>query len=774
MTAAWNPNKAKSPPAQPSMVVAALGCGGVEKPANSLVLEIGLTRQQGAMVIDEPMRPQTSLPPEREVPPESHQEATQEAPGEVSPPRGNLPSSMVDKAVPDRLEYYLQHGWPIFPCEIGGKRPLTAHGFKDASTDHNQVRTWQKQWPGANWGVRCGNAAEGGAGLVVVDIDLKSGGLDTWEQLREEHSEPLQTVTVRTGSGGSHLYFKYPAGHMIKSGTDVLGPGIDVRADGGYVVLPPSKTKQPYIFELAPEDIPIDDLPSWMLARLDGHPKQAEVTETPTTQENDPELAPPDLSSAISMLNALKEERVNDYSQWLAVGMSLYSLGPDGLKVWDSWSQKSEKYERGKCAQKWATFTPALTDANKITFASLVSWAEEDKCQPFLRRAKKGAGPADYANALAAFKWQFALNDMNDRIYTGGALLSDIRMGVIEYGLRSYGYRSEKDTQVAILNTAHEHVFHPVKDYLNSLKWNGYTDSDSWHGVDYISTLGGHFEDKDGLFPVLIRKWLVGAVGRILGKRPGQQHPMLVLDGRQWLGKSRFVSWLGSPLAQYQIQSAINTNDKDFYILLCSKFVWEVEELGATFRKSDLESLKAFISKEVVNVRAPYGHNEITKPATASFIGTLNNSGGFLADPTGNRRFRVCTLMSINWDYDKKIDVNQVWAQAVALFKAGETWELDPETQAKMVEINSRYDVDDPLAFDIFETFNVDPEAHDKYMATAQIIYRLRQDGKLVGGNDQQASQRIANILVRRGCENGQIRVNGQAMRGWRGVCLRV
>jgi len=674
---------------------------------------------------------------------------------------------------PDRLAYYLQCGWPIFPCEVGGKKPLTAHGFKDASTDYNKVKGWREQFPQANWGVRCGDAAQGGAGLVVVDIDLKSGGPATWEQLREEHSEPLETVTVRTGNGGSHLYFRYPAGHMIKSGTDVLGPGIDVRANGGYVVLPPSKTKQSYIFELAPENTSIADLPFWMLDILDGRTKQAEVKEAPISLDGW-ELIPSDLGSAISMLNALREERVNDYSQWLAVGMSLYSLGSDGLAAWDNWSQKSEKYERGNCAQKWTTFTPALTDANKITFASLVAWAEEDKCQPFLRRAKKGAGPNDYANALAAFKWSFALNDMNDRIYTGGALLSDIRMGVIEYGLRNYGYRCEKDTKVAILNSAHEHIFHPVKDYLNSLPWEGYTDSDGWHGVDHIKNLCEYFQDKDGVFPNILRKWLVGAVQRILGPRPGQQHPMLVFDGVQGLGKSRFTSWLGSPLTQFYIQSAINTNDKDFYILLCSKFVWEVEELGATFRKSDLESLKAFISKEIVNVRVPYGHTEITKPATASFIGTLNNSGGFLADPTGNRRFRVCTLTSIDWDYDKNIDVNRVWAQAVSLFKGGETWELDPDTQAKMVEINSRYEVDDPIAFDLFDTFNVEPAQHDKFTATAQIIHRLRQDGKVVGGNDQQVSQRIANVLGRLGCERDNIHVNGQRTRGWRGVWLRV
>jgi predicted P-loop ATPase len=302
------------------------------------------------------------------------------------------------------------------------------------------------------------------------------------------------------------------------------------------------------------------------------------------------------------------------------------------------------------------------------------------------------------------------------------------------------------------------------------LIWEGHFDGKTMTGVDHISRLCTYFKDKDDVFPILLRKWLIGAVGRIIGTRPGQQHPMLVLDGPQGIGKSRFTWWLGSPLPAFYIQSSINTSDKDFLILLCSKFVWEVEELGATLRKSDIESLKAFLSKEIVNVRKPYGRDEITKPATASFIGTINNSGGFLADPTGSRRFRVCTLEKVDWSYADEVDVNQVWAQAVALFEDGERWELDPEQQKIMAEINARYDVDDPIQFDLIENFHIEPQELEHHTATAQIIHKLRADGKVVGGSDQQVAQRIGNVLAKLGCEKANIRVNGQMTRVWRGV----
>ena len=488
-----------------------------------------------------------------------------------------------------------------------------------------------------------------------------------------------------------------------------------------------------------------------MLDKLDGRPKQAEVKETPTKQADDREQAADDLKTALGALGALKKSRADVYSEWLETGMSLYCLGQDGLVAWDQWSKQSEKYEPGVCAAKWLTFTPALQAANKIAFGSLIRWAEEDGCAPFIRPAPKKTKPSHYTKALAAFGYEFSVNDMNDMIYINGNRMSDLLMSKIMTGLREFDYKSKEVAVDAMSSMALENKFHPIKDYLSSLTWEGWKDGDTWNGVDHIKNLCEYIQDKDGVFPHILRKWLVGAVGRVLGPRPGQQHPMLVLDGPQGIGKSRLVWWLGSPLPAFYIQNAINTNDKDFLISLCSKWIWEVEELGATLRKSDVESLKAFLSKEVINVRKPYGHDEIVKPATASFIGTINSSGGFLADPTGSRRFRVCTLTSINWDYDKHIDVNQVWAQAVALFRGGETWELDRDLQEKMIEINNRYDVDDPIQFDIFDTFNVEPAAKDHFTATAQIIHRLRVDGKIIGSSDQQVAQRIANVLVRLG-----------------------
>ena len=191
---------------------------------------------------------------------------------------------MEDKKLKN-LAFYLKQERVIFPlhwvqdgkcscaeegCRSPGKHPLTGSGFYNATTDFSTVKAWHERYPSANWGMRTGSKENGGSGLVVVDIDEKSGGFNTWDLLRSDNPEPIETVTVVTGSGGRHLWFKYPEGKKVKSGNSLLGPGIDIKAEGGYVVIPPSETKNRYTFDLNPGNTPVEELPKWILERLNG------------------------------------------------------------------------------------------------------------------------------------------------------------------------------------------------------------------------------------------------------------------------------------------------------------------------------------------------------------------------------------------------------------------------------------------------------------------------------------------------------------------------
>ena len=155
---------------------------------------------------------------------------------------------------------YTELGWAVFPVGTN-KKPLTEHGLKDASTSEDQIRAWWSRHPGAGVAVRTGSEA----GLVVLDVDGELGA-DSLHELERRHGElPATTVCAETGSG-SHYYFKHPGGE-IRNSAGRLGPGLDLRADGGYVVAPPSPhpSGRCYEWDVPPEDGELAAPPGWLL-----------------------------------------------------------------------------------------------------------------------------------------------------------------------------------------------------------------------------------------------------------------------------------------------------------------------------------------------------------------------------------------------------------------------------------------------------------------------------------------------------------------------------
>jgi hypothetical protein len=142
----------------------------------------------------------------------------------------------------------VRRGWHVFPCAVGGKRPALRGNWQELATaSPDQVRDWWARAP-YNIGIACGPS-----GLVVIDLDqprdsavddpdddgalFPLSGADRLARLAREHGEryPGATYVVDTPSGGCHLYFAATDGRARNS-AGVLGPHIDVRADGGYVV----------------------------------------------------------------------------------------------------------------------------------------------------------------------------------------------------------------------------------------------------------------------------------------------------------------------------------------------------------------------------------------------------------------------------------------------------------------------------------------------------------------------------------------------------------
>lgn len=170
-------------------------------------------------------------------------------------------------------------GWPIFPthstdkagscscgspdCSSAGKHPRTASGLKEATTDEQTIRDWWATWPDANVAVRTGEVS----GIFVLDVDIKKGakGDESLSALEKEHGKLPETLSATTWSGGEHQVFNYP-GHSVKNRTG-FRPGLDIRGDGGYVLVAPSEIGG-HAYQWDNIDSAIADAPDWLLETI--------------------------------------------------------------------------------------------------------------------------------------------------------------------------------------------------------------------------------------------------------------------------------------------------------------------------------------------------------------------------------------------------------------------------------------------------------------------------------------------------------------------------
>jgi hypothetical protein len=172
---------------------------------------------------------------------------------------------------------YVSRGWPIFPLAPGQKTPVTKHGHLDATIDQSEITLWWSRCPKANIGLVTGKQS----GIVVLDVDPRHGGDESLRTLQKEYGHLPETVMAFTGGGGVHYLFKYPDNTEIGSSAGVVGVGLDVKADRGYVVAPPSlhQNGRTYIWDDVhhPDSIPLAQIPNWLLARMQTKPVKGPI-----------------------------------------------------------------------------------------------------------------------------------------------------------------------------------------------------------------------------------------------------------------------------------------------------------------------------------------------------------------------------------------------------------------------------------------------------------------------------------------------------------------
>ena len=162
------------------------------------------------------------------------------------------------------IAYAERLGWPVFPCN--GKIPFTKSGFKDATADPDQIGELWDMHPDANIGVPTGSAT----GFDVLDIDPRHGGDESLEDLEEDHDTLPETAEQLTGGGGRHILFRHEDGITNSSGN--LPSGMDVRGEGGYIIVSPSihqnGTQYRWEDSSRPDEVELATWPKWLVTLL--------------------------------------------------------------------------------------------------------------------------------------------------------------------------------------------------------------------------------------------------------------------------------------------------------------------------------------------------------------------------------------------------------------------------------------------------------------------------------------------------------------------------
>lgn len=529
--------------------------------------------------------------------------------------------------------------------------------------------------------------------LFVVDADSN----ESYKALLEIESmfNMNSKLIVKTRKGYQHHYLLPDNYNLVKDthSTEQHPSKLDLITGKSLVALPPSLTSDEKRYELIKCEIDhISKLsvasPEFIYA-LYNH-NGSKIRFTSILEQNLP--LPPPIEKVICPKElALDKEIISyispelGYQEWIEVGMAIqskYGDAPEGFELFNEYSAKGASYEGYK---KTKTQYDAFKSNKGISFGTIKKLAKLAGAN--LNAIHLKHFPFQPVTAMIDYKNPLPNLNGNGKPLKTYENLSEILKRIdikvvhnvikketqISYKGHSNSYNHSNSALISYIKSecakfnyptsmveeflakmALDNTYNPVIEYIESKKWDG------------KSRLKKLFEtlkvegDKELAYSLLI-KWMLTAVKAAYSENGLAAQGVLVFQGKQGIGKTRWFTRLIPTELELTIESMIlKPDDKDSIKKAVSYWAVELGELDATFKKAEIASLKAFLTAKQDVFRLPYARAESKFPRQTVFFASVNPKT-YLNDTTGNRRYWTIECLDINADHS--IDMQQVWAE---------------------------------------------------------------------------------------------------------------
>lgn len=303
-----------------------------------------------------------------------------------------------------------------------------------------------------------------------------------------------------------------------------------------------------------------------------------------------------------------------------------------------------------------------------------------------------------------------------------------------------------------LCSLAEANQYNPVAMWIGSKAWDGKS-----RLQDFFDTVTAKTDtalpDGRSLKEVLMRKWLISAVAAAYERDGVVARGVLTFVSKQNLGKTRWAKQLAPrELGVIADGEILNPADKDSVLKVVSKWIVELGEVDATFRRADIAALKAFISRDCDSLRRPYARTESKYARRTIFFASVNDPQ-FLHDETGNTRW--WTIHAVALGEPAKLDMQQVWAEVKSLYDAGESWHLDPVEIDALNGHNSEHESINPVHEMIDKSFDWDskPTTWTIPMIATDIAHAARFDKP----TRKEVNEAAAYVVAKHGVETKRI-----------------